>query len=1036
MNFNVTVLRRYMAASYADSNNRPKGVILLMTILLTIHLFVPFVSADGMSTCQKNGGTCDDYSQSHDLTPNQEDWINGTYDFRLEDTDTIELDMVWAIHEFNRSALGFNDGGDLEAEIASDGLDPEDGAPADLIRNYFDLRPNGPGTPTVRAQLKIELNNALDTSIENGFGNIVDLTTDYTNSITQQGDTIQCSDDPLTDSAYSSEGAGENNAFYPPICISSTFTIKLTDTAFSLVSTGNLDLERAFQGMLVMGAEINTDFTLLTLPGHIGFYSFSPPSYADIIQVGAGGSLAARSGNPAYFAGEWTVDMLNAPQGASDTETAISVRLAHRDGSLGTNTVSIAPETKAIDLNVKLDLRDESAATIDFVAGISYLDDELMNDWGVSLLNLSDSATLPLVTADGIRLAYHNGLVELEQLTSAFPVNDIASGISDSVGSDDPITMNDLYWVSDALADGLPIAGGLNYTHSSDCLESPQSQQRNYCVQGTPAMSAEYPVYLRSTSQPFSMSLIDILKNNFDDGDLLEYVEVLQESDLRNFLNSGLSIESVLPSTYLDSVIPEDLPPAELTLEIILPTWVRTIEGEDRLTLTKSLEGSQDVDISLAGTDAYDWRTAIRDEDMNVVCTTLQRTCISSKIELDISALRINEWSQSVSLDVALDAEVSIYRVVVPLEELDQNGSTRVNFEAAPSDLVRVGLDIASRLAQPKSFDDVGSICSENQTYEVCDTELSFQFTPEGLTDFSEDIGDIITQFIHESSAELPDVEDSPFGDVDLSGFQIKTKVKGLTGLDQDIGDDEPITLSVKIPEVEFKLELDGDLGEIAGGNTSSMELNFFANAFRGLVVNPMVSAAELLGSSLTNGLVSGSGVTYPDPSGEKASYSFSGNTSIAEEYNLSLTGPVSIILPRGITIEDVEDTGGYLTISEVGGRQKITYNIPDGEFEDTISFRIKVSWLYLLMQFWVYPTFVVILLALFVRRRRRKKRLKKARKSVNQQTSNKVTIGDSEFSDLRGFHSEGLHGEMEKFEDYSNNGPPAMVDLPDQRFD
>jgi hypothetical protein len=46
------------------------------------------------------------------------------------------------------------------------------------------------------------------------------------------------------------------------------------------------------------------------------------------------------------------------------------------------------------------------------------------------------------------------------------------------------------------------------------------------------------------------------------------------------------------------------------------------------------------------------------------------------------------------------------------------------------------------------------------------------------------------------------------------------------------------------------------------------------------------------------------------------------------------------------------------------------------------------------------------------------------------------VTIGDSEFSDLRGFHSEGLHGDMEKFEDYSNNGPPAMVDLPDQRFD
>ena len=126
-------------------------------------------------------------------------------------------------------------------------------------------------------------------------------------------------------------------------------------------------------------------------------------------------------------------------------ETSISVRLAHRDGSLGTNTVSIAPETKAIDLNVKLDLRDESAATIDFVAGISYLDDDLLSDWGISLLNLSDTATLPLVTSDGIRLAYHNGLVELDQLTSAFPINDIAGGISDSVGSDESITMNDLY---------------------------------------------------------------------------------------------------------------------------------------------------------------------------------------------------------------------------------------------------------------------------------------------------------------------------------------------------------------------------------------------------------------------------------------------------------------------------------------------------------------------------------------------------------------------------------------------------------------
>lgn len=524
-------------------------------------------------------------------------------------------------------------------------------------------------------------------------------------------------------------------------------------------------------------------------------------------------------------------------------------------------------------------------------------------------------------------------------------------------------------------------------------------------------------------------------KNNFGTGDLAEYVDVIQESDLRDLFNSGISIETVLPGDFLDSVIPDSLPPSELTLEIILPNWVKTIDGDDRLTFEKSLGATEDMDISLAGTDPYDWRTNIKDDDANIICTTVQRTCITSTMELDVSAFRINEWSQSVSLDFALDAEVSIYRVLVPLDEIDQGDTTRVNFEAAPVDLLRLGLDLASRLAEPKTFDDIGNICRDDQDYSVCDTNLSLLFTPEGLTDFSVDIGEMITDYIHQSGADIPNQEDSPFGRVDLSGFQIRTKVDGLGGLDQDIGDDDPITLSVKIPEVEFKLDLDGNIGELLEGNTSSLELNFFANAFRGLVVNPLVSAAELLGSSLSNSVVSGSGITYPSPEAESTSFSFSGNTSIAEDVEFSLNGPVSIILPRGITIEDVEESAGLLTITNEGGRQKLTYNFPVGEYDDTISFRVKVSWLYLLLQFWVYPTFVIALLALFIRRRRRKKRLKKARKAAAQ-TGTKVAIGDSEFADLRGFKSEGLHGELQQFEDYSINEPPPIIDLGDERFD
>ena len=1036
MNFNVTVIALPMSGVKTTTSRRAGLLIPFMVAMLTMHVFAPFAAADGMSSCEINGGECDDYNPNHDLTQSQQDWVNATYDFKLVDSDTIELEINWAIHEFDREKLGFSNDPALDAALAADGLDADDGAPADLLRNFMDESLNGPGTPTLRDQLKTELNDALENALDS-IGIVSGQTTDYTNEFVQQGSTTACSTDPTTDSVYGGENSGLNNAFHPPVCIYSSIVLDMINTNFSLDSSGGLDLDRALQGMLVMGAEVEADFTLLTIPGTVGYYSFSPPDYADIVEVNSGGVLAARAGTPSYFAGEWVVDLLDAPAGASDLETPISVRLGHRDGSFGTNTVSIPEGEKAIDLSVTLDLRDESAASIDFVAGISYLNNSIMSDWGISLLNISESATLPLVTSDGIRLAYHNGLVPLDSFTSAFPINDIASGISDSVGTDDTITMNQLYWVSDSLVDGLDTPGGLNYTHSTGCTEVAQpGQDLHYCLRGTSAMTSEYPVFLRSTSQPFSGSLLDILKNNFDDGDLLEYVEVIQESDLRNLFNSGISIESVLPGDFLDSVIPEDLPPAELTLEIILPNWVRTIDGNDSIILQKTLGETSDIEISLAGTDPYDWRNEIRDEDMNVVCTTVQRTCISSAIELDVSALRINEWSQSVSMDFALDAEVSIYRVIVPLEEINQTGSTKVNFEAAPSDLVRVGLDIASRLAEPKTFDNVGNICTDEQDYSVCDENLSLIFTPEGLTDFSVDVGEMITAFIQQSGAELPDLEDSPFGQVDLSGFEINTKVDGLTGLDQDIGDEEPITLSVKIPKVEFKLELDGNLGELMEGNSSSLEMNFFANAFRGLIVGPMVNAAELLGSSLTNGLVSGSGITYPSPDGDATSISFSGNTSIAEEYDLTLNGPVSVILPRGITIEDVEDEGGYLTITEVDGRQKITYNIPDGEFEDTISFRIQVSWLYLFMQFWVYPTFVVLLLALFIRRRRRKKRLKKQRKAQTSQQASKVAIGDSEFADLKGFKSEGLHGELQQFEDYSTKAPPPMIDLGDERFD
>ena len=50
----------------------------------------------------------------------------------------------------------------LNAALAAEGMSPQDGAPADLIRNYFDQTTAGPGTPTVRDKLILEVNDTIE----------------------------------------------------------------------------------------------------------------------------------------------------------------------------------------------------------------------------------------------------------------------------------------------------------------------------------------------------------------------------------------------------------------------------------------------------------------------------------------------------------------------------------------------------------------------------------------------------------------------------------------------------------------------------------------------------------------------------------------------------------------------------------------------------------------------------------------------------------------------------------------------------------
>ena len=577
---------------------------LLLVSMFTLQLFVPLVSATGMQACLGDGTGCDTYDHSDDMTPHQQDWVEGTYVFDLISTSSIELELTWAVREFERDSLGFGSGTTVGDTLEdTDGLDANDGAPADLIRHYFNQETAGSGSPTVGQSLQNEVHAAIQDALESGFGTVTSLSTEYVNAFTTGGQTTTCSSDDSSDSQ--AEGAAENNVFEPPLCFQATASVDLLASNFNLVGSENLDLERTYRGLLTMGAEVNTSFDLTAKPGHKADFVINPSSYSTVLDTDDNGTLVARAGPPNYMAAEWSMDHTQADTD-DDFVRKVDLRMGHRNSS-ASPTVYIEEGSKAIDLNLVIDLSDEYAATIDFAAGLYYLDTETLNSWGINMFEVSSSASIPVITSDGIRLAYHNDIVDLTQFTDQFPVGDIVEGLGNTIAGVGDITMSDLQWVSTTDGTGIfDSAGGLNYSHSTGCTEPVAAGQvLHYCLEGPNAMDETYPIYLQTTSQPFSMRFIDIIIAQIDDSNssVVDFLENVQASDLERLMNAGFSIEALIGGEFLNAVDLSGLPPADLTVDIILPDWVTTVDGTSTITLTKSLEASSSLDLSLTGLD-------------------------------------------------------------------------------------------------------------------------------------------------------------------------------------------------------------------------------------------------------------------------------------------------------------------------------------------------------------------------------------------------------------------------------------------------
>ena len=977
---------------------------LCLTLFFVIPILAPLVSADGMAACDGAGmSECDDYDSNDDGTPHQQDWIRGTYDFDLEDTSRITLSLSWAIREFDRSKVGLDDPL-IQTALANDGLDVNDGIPADMIRSYFAY---DDGSGTVGDRMLGEVQSTIQDLLSSGFGTVNGINTQYDTSYTEGSTTIPCTTDASIDSIYGGEGASQNNVFDPPLCFSTIADISLSTSTFNLLNNSDLDLERAYQGLLIMGSELTTKFDVFAEPGHASTFSINPPDYATIIGVDSNGSVAARPGPPAYFAGEWTVDNLDAGVGDSRIDQTVSLTMAYRNSST-TQVVELDPNDEAISLYLKVDLFNEQAVQIDFIAGLKYLDQNTMTDWGISLVELSELATIPQITSDGIRLAYENGIAPLDDFTDQFPVDSIGDAFSDSIPGNQNIEMGQLTWVSDSVADGIQgAAGGLNYTHSTGCSETVTPPATlSYCIQGPSAMGYNHPIYLRSTSNTFNLGLLDIIQDNIPETQFSTQINSITEEDLRRVMDAGLSLETVLDTDFLESMIPSDLPPTEITLELILPSWIETIDGEDRIILQHSLEGDNRNEISIAGPSPYTYNHPISNAAGDVICLQTQKTCVSTSLDIDFDTFDVNEWTKSVSVEFGLEASAVVHRVALPQGYYDVNDDTTIRMDVIPSDLVRLMGDIMGRTDDPKVIRQ----CLDPDSSEAdCDPDrlIEFNLTSEGLMDLGTDVGVKLTNEIQILSKELTEFEDSPFNEVDIGDFEIKTSLAGLGEPGPIVGDEIPLSVSIKIPKVRYTLAISSPWGDLFSGDLDLLTFSLLTeDSIRSPFLSPMVSMIDSISTMFSNSIVSTDGITFPPEDGEALTFSTgSWDTTMHEETELDLSGPVSFTLPKGIKAIEATSTQGNMVLSTEDGRQVITYTIPPDGLDDEVTIRLQVTWMYLLGQFWAYPAVVFILLILLIRRRRKKKRKKRAaRESKNSLLkAQKMGLSESDFAQMAG---------------------------------
>ena len=991
---------RLMVDDFLQYHMQRLVVLLVLLLISPVSLASPppgepEISNNICSTWNSSDGICDDYQSSLDGSTTDE-WIKSSIIVNVVNAETVSLTISTAIHELSRSDLNLEDL-DLEGDSSID-----DGIPADYIRNYLDLDRNG---LTVEERMLSLIQTNMREYIEDNFEYTDSSVLNTISNVDFSSESnLQCSYSRSLDSIDEVNGF-PNNPFNPPICFRGVFELVLNPSKLGLnEDTG--DLDRMMRGLLLMGGDINSSFNAKALAGHYVELTVFPPDYSTAYQVDNPGILLTRnySNQAPQTYGHLSLDNTEPESSDISISVDLTTRIKNRDSF---SVLSIDEEQPALTIDIIIDARDSSNTEIDMRLSIHHLNSNTLTDW---LVDFDDGGmNLPIITSDGIRMINTELDKDMNDLLNGIPIESLSSGFSELFGSD-------IHFL-DPIFSSSDLDGGLDFRHQAGetCDELLEVK---YCLIGDEAMSGQNPIYIQSSSQPVQVKISRIIENmlgsSLGDVSTLDF-SIINDQDLA----AAMSIVEVEFSTnpyWLQDLLPIGFPNTDINLELFLPEWIKSTKGDNSVLELKSSFRDQEVfEIGFEGTRNFDWSHPIclksvpcEDTSSDLLCSSKQSTCITSKVEIFLNNVAINELSGAININFEVDLTLSIHRVNIDL------GEDGIELKPIPSDLIRRAIAVGDR--KSSLFESEGGLLGGSDITAPIDFgnghKIDLVISNSGMNQFAQDLNDLFPLISEENSISAFPLDlgfDKYELNIDLKStpfiVESETYVIPDTVSPSDLN---PINFSASIKNAEMSITSEN--------NQIDLEIH------RSSITSILTDYIEWpFGSPITSDF----GLTFEKSLMQQTIFPIMEHTSLGTIRSSAL---IIIHMPDEFRFTSFESSNGLGNISEINGRQVLTYLTPicpDStswdkckKNHDTVTYSLEYSWSFIFSELISYGIIFSIFFGLSMVRLIRNRKEKQNQKIIQQELEDGRLTEDAAVAEFGSMNSPVLLVEESFFEE------------------